>query len=335
MTELSIGVIGTGNIGRDHIDRLGREIAGARVEALFDVDHARATAIAREAGARVLPDAEAVIDDPAVDALLVCSPGQTHAELVLACIAAGKPVLSEKPLAPTVEECLTVVRAEVARGIRLVQVGFMRRFDPGYLALKEILDRGEVGEVLLTHCIHRNVLSAPGISSDMLITDSAIHELDVLAWLLGEEMVAATVVTGRPTSAAEAGLRDPQLILLESASGALCEVEVFVNCQYGYDVRCEVVGSCGTASLDSLPPTTVNIAQQRRQSLANDWRQRFADAYRTELQSWVDGVRAKVCGGPSAFDGYRATAVATACVTSLRTSGRVDVERVERPSFYD
>jgi myo-inositol 2-dehydrogenase/D-chiro-inositol 1-dehydrogenase len=332
--ELAIGVIGTGNIGTDHIRRIGREIAGAKVVAVFDVDQARAAPVGAEAGARSLARAEDVVEDPAVQAVLICSPGPTHAALVLACLEAGKPVLCEKPLAPTVEECLAVVRAEVDHGARLVQVGFMRRFDPGYVALKQTLDSGELGDLVLTHCVHRNVASAPGISSDMLITDSAIHELDVLAWLLGEELVAATVVTGRPSPKAESGLLDPQLVLLESQSGTICEVEVFVNCQYGYDVRCEVVGSLGAASLESPPSTTLTVAGQRRQALHQDWRPRFADAYRIELQSWVDGVHDKTTGSPSAFDGYRATAVAKACVESLRSGGRVEVERVERPGLY-
>jgi myo-inositol 2-dehydrogenase/D-chiro-inositol 1-dehydrogenase len=327
---LNVGVIGTGSIGSDHVLRLATRVSGARVGAVFDVDGERAAAVAGRAGARAHPQAADVIEDPSIDAVVIASPGDTHADLVLACIAADKPVLCEKPLATTTESALKVLEAEVAHGRRLTRVGFMRRHDGGYRAVKAALDEGSVGDPLLMHCVHRNASVPPGFTSDMSLTDSVIHEIDAARWLLGEEIVAASVVAVRPSPLAVDGVRDPQIVLLETASGAVVDIEVFVNCQYGYDVRCEVVGSTGTVSLDT--PTTGALIRDgsRGHAVPADWRVRFGPAYLDELQEWVDGANA----GPSAWDGYAATAVALACVASLASGARTLVGLVDRPALY-
>jgi myo-inositol 2-dehydrogenase / D-chiro-inositol 1-dehydrogenase len=320
--DLNIGVIGTGDIGTDHVRRLSAQIAGARVQAVFDVDAGRAATLAAEVGAEAHRSAEDLIDDTGVEAVLIAAPGPVHAELTIACIEARKPVFCEKPLAPTPEECVQVMDAESAAGARLVQVGFMRRYDEGYQRIKRAIDDGSVGDVLLAHCIHRNAESPPFFRSEMLLTDSVIHEIDVARWLLSDELVAARVVTGRNSPLAPDNLLYPQLVLLEAASGAVVEFEIFVNCQYGYDVRCEVVGSVGTASLD-LPSTgALTTAGKRSEPVPLDWKGRFGQAYRDELQHWVKSVREGAVSGPSAFDGYAATAVAQACARSLQTGER-------------
>ena len=121
----------------------------------------------------------------------------------LAAIAAGKPVLCEKPLAPTVDECLTIVRAEHAAigtvaGRPLISLGFMRRFDPGYTEMKRALAAGLDRQPLLVHCISRGVSSAPGASNESSVTGSAIHEFDVLPWLLGSPIVEVSWHSGKP-----------------------------------------------------------------------------------------------------------------------------------------
>ena len=125
----------------------------------------------------------------------------------------------------------------------------------------------------------------------MLLTDSVIHEIDAARWLLSDELVAARVLVTRNSPLAPEGLRDPQLVILEAASGALVEVEVFVNCQYGYDVRCEIVGSAGTVSLGSPSSVTLTTAGMQGHPVAADWKVRFGQAYRDELQQWVKGAR--------------------------------------------
>jgi myo-inositol 2-dehydrogenase/D-chiro-inositol 1-dehydrogenase len=331
---IKVGVIGTGNIGTEHVRRLASEVSGAVVGAVFDVDTGRARQVAESVGATAHPKATDVIHDPAIDAIVIASPGTLHAEQTIACIAAGKPVLCEKPLATTAQDCLDVIDAEVAAGRRLVQVGFMRRYDAGYRVVKAAVDDGSVGEPLLLHCVHRNESVPPTFTSDMSLTDSVIHEIDAARWLLGQEIVAATVLRTRPSPVVAGSMLDPQLVLLETETGATVTVEVFVNCRYGYDVRCEVVGSEGTASLD-LPTTgALTRAGARSAAVPADWRVRFGPAYQAELQEWVNGLRDGVVVGPSAWDGYAATAVAAGCVASLSSGSRVPVELIERPALY-
>jgi myo-inositol 2-dehydrogenase/D-chiro-inositol 1-dehydrogenase len=325
VVDLNIGVIGTGDIGADHVRRLATQVAGARVRAVFDVETDRAGALAAEVKAVAHKSALELIDDPAVEAVLIAAPSSVHAELTIAGIAARKPVFCEKPLARSSEDCLKVIEAESAAGARFVQVGFMRRYDDGYRRVKGAIDEGRIGDVLLAHCIHRNAQSPPFFMSEMLLTDSVIHEIDVARWLLSEELEAATVVVGRKSPLAPDHLRDPQLVLLEAASGALVDIEIFVNCQYGYDVRCEVVGSVGSVSLDLPSSGALTTAGNKGEAVPPDWKGRFGQAYRDELQDWVNGVREGTVSGPTAFDGYAATAVAEACVRSLQTGGRAPV----------
>jgi myo-inositol 2-dehydrogenase/D-chiro-inositol 1-dehydrogenase len=314
--SVGVGVIGAGMMGTDHVLTLTNGVPGAHVAAVSDADPERAAAAAREAGARAIADPHALIGDPAVDAVVVASFDTTHEEFVLACIAAGKPVLCEKPLATSADACLRVIDAELAAGRRLVSLGFMRRYDPGYESIKAGLGGGGIGAVLLIHCAHRNAVAPPVYTSEMLITSSAVHEFDIARWLLQEEIVGATVRVARPTSQAPDGLRDPQLLLLETASGVLIDVEVFVNARYGYDIRCELVGETGTLKLD--------------EQVAPDFRARFAVAYQRELDCWVRGLD----DGPNAWDGYAANAVADACLESLASGARAAVQLVERPPLY-
>lgn len=330
---LRIGVVGTGNMGREHIRRLAG-VPGAAVVAVSDVNLEQAKLVAEGLGARVFGDGHDLIADDQVQAVLVASPGETHEAFTLACIAAGKPVLCEKPLAPTVDACLRVLEAEAALPRRLVQVGFMRRYDEGFQALKRTLDSGQLGRALLLHCRHRNPAAPPGFTSDMMITDSVVHDIDVTRWLLADEVVAASVFAPRSSSLAPAGLRDPQLVLLETATGVLVDVESFVGCQYGYDIRYELVGETGTASLGEQPGVQVRRQGAYHGPIPPSFRERFGAAYEAELRAWVRGALQGEISGPSAWDGYATTAVAEACVRAQAGGGRVAVELAARPALY-
>lgn len=153
---VNIGLIGLGMIGRDHLQRFQTVIQNARVSAVCDINRNVTDTIAREYGAQPYYDAVEMIQSDDVDAIFICSIGPVHKEQILAAIKAGKPVFCEKPLTPTADEAKAIIDAEVAYGKRMLQLGFMRRFDPGYNQLKATLDSGELGEILLIHCAHRN-----------------------------------------------------------------------------------------------------------------------------------------------------------------------------------
>src|SRR6266508_1990731 len=289
-----VGVIGVGMIGQDHIRRLMQVLAGGAVVAVTDVDSARAESVAAGLpGVRVHPTGQDLIGDGDVDAVLVASWGPTHEEYVIGSIEAGKPVFCEKPLATTREACLRIVDAEVASGRRLVQVGFMRRYDAAYRALKATLDGGAVGAPLLMHCAHRNPSVPPyGFTTEMMVSDSAIHEIDLVRWLFDEEIVATGIMKPRRSSKAGAELQDPLTVLLEMASGVLVDVEVFVNATYGYDIRGEVVGESGTVALGNANGTVMSLGGQRSSRVPADWRERFSRTYDAELQDWLNAVAA-------------------------------------------
>ncbi|WP_351227196.1 Gfo/Idh/MocA family oxidoreductase [Streptomyces sp. NPDC002133] len=332
---IRIGVIGTGAIGREHIERITRTISGAEIGVVTDIDTALAEKAASEAGgARIAADGAELTGADDVDAVMVTSWGPTHAEHVLGAIAAGKPVFCEKPLATTAEDCLRIMAAEQAHGRRLVQVGFMRRYDAGYRELKRIIDDGGIGHPLMMHCAHRNRAVPEAYTTDMAVLDSGVHEIDAARWLLSDEIVSTQVVLPRSTSRRHPHLKDPQFFLFETAGGVRIDLEVFVNCHYGYDIQCETVGETGLIRLPD--PARVQLRGSARIGTAIDqeWDDRFSAAFDTEIQAWVDSVTAGTATGPSAWDGYAATAVASATVEAQRTGAVVRVEMVEKPSFY-
>jgi myo-inositol 2-dehydrogenase / D-chiro-inositol 1-dehydrogenase len=331
---LDVGVVGTGMMGQDHVQRLATSVPDAHVVAVSDVVVERVKRVGERVGARVYFDGHDLIADDGVQAVLIASPGPTHEELTLACIAAGKPVLCEKPLAPTTDACLRVLEAEAVLPRRLVQVGFMRRYDDGFRALKERLNDGQVGRALLLHCRHRNASIPPGFTSEMMITDSVVHDIDVTRWLLGQEIVAASVFKARPSSLAPAGLQDPQMVLLETDQGVLVDIESFVNCQFGYDIRYELVGETGTISLGEEPGPRIRQQGRHHGPIPADWRERFGLSYQRELQEWVAGALQGRITGPSCWDGYATTAVAEAAVESLATGRRTAVALVDQPALY-
>lgn len=333
--DLRIGVIGTGAIGQDHIRRLTNTINGAKVVALTDINVDNAKRIADKYGAEFYETGEEVIEAPEVDAIVIASWDPTHAQYVLAAIKAGKFVFCEKPLATSANDCKKIVDAEIAGGKQLVQVGFMRRFDKGYRQIKSVIEDGKIGEPLMLHCVHRNRIPGPKHTTEMNIKNSVIHEIDVLRWLLDEDYKTAQVLMPKSSRLAEERLSDPQIVLLETKSGVRIDVESFVNCQYGYDVQCEVVGETGTVRL----PDPANVVMRSKGAYSyeifSDWSDRFIEAYDIEFQEWVDAVKQDVVKGPTAWDGYVACVTADACTEAREKGTIVTINTPECPKFYN
>lgn len=331
---IRIGVIGVGMIGQDHIRRLTTVLAGSSVVAVADADAERAREVSTGISGCVAVDAHELIRSDNVDAIIVTSWGETHAEYVLAALSASKPVFCEKPLATTQEDCRRIVAAEVAIGRRLVQVGFMRRYDDEFRALHGVVSTATIGEPLLMHCAHR-VGSAPGLVTAQMVNDVAVHEIDTIRWMFGEEIVEAQAFTPRHNPNSPEDLADPLMILLGTESGILADIEVSANGAYGYDIRGEVVAQSGTAALPEHETIVVKRAGQFAGDVPVDWRKRFARAYDTELQEWVDRLAAGLdSNGPSSWDGLAAAATTDAVHEALRTGGAVAVHLPEKPELY-
>lgn len=317
-----VGVIGAGIMGTDHALILAGQVRGAEVSMIVDVDADRARRLAGQVGAAWSGEAGELIG--ASDAVIIASHDATHPDLVRACLAAGTPVLCEKPLAPTLAEAVQVHREErdvCAGADPLVSMGFMRRFDPAYRRLRDAVRSGAHGTPVLVHCVSRGVTSGPGSTSRSSVTNSTIHELDVVPWLLDSPVVEASWQATRCSGLVE-GLQDPQLILLRTADGVLSTCETFLNARYGYDIRCEVVGETGVVALRDPAPLSTNADGNRSTGLGADWRPRFADAYRLELQAWVDSLAAGVASPlPTTADAVRANAVAAAVIASMESGG--------------
>jgi myo-inositol 2-dehydrogenase / D-chiro-inositol 1-dehydrogenase len=334
--DLRVGIVGVGMMGADHAERVAQRIAGARLVAVSDPDTARADQLAaRFEGVRSVGDPLGLVADEGVDAVIIASPGFVHEEQLMACLEHGKHALCEKPLTMDSESSLRVVEAEVRSGRPLVQVGFMRRFDPEYAQLKATLDSGQLGRTLLLHNTHRNATVPESFRSEMIVRDSLVHEVDVARFLFGEEIEEITVLSGASTGAAQDGVRDPQVALFRMAGGGLVTSEVFVNCQVGYEVRCEAVAERGTViagrNSTGIYSTVVgNDGGHWGGQIAPDFRARFARAYDLEVQAWVDASRHGKVVGPTSWDGYAATAVCTAGMESLATGKPVRVDLAER-----
>ena len=278
-------------------------------------------------------DAKDLIADPKVEAVIVASPDATHIEYTLACLKAGKPVLCEKPLAPTAAEALRAIEAEVKGGKRLIQVGYMRRFDPAYVEMRNTLKSGRLGRAVMFHCAHRNVSAPDWFTPENSITNSGVHEIDIVRWLVDDEIAAIRAIKPKGVGKEKPG--DPVMLIIETAGGSPCRRRDFHQRALRLR-RARRVGVRGGDDGPRAPRAGRDPALDRasRPTFPPDWRGRFEDAYRIELQGWVNSMRGGPPVGASAWDGYAATAIAEAGVQSLRRGERVEVKLAPKPDFY-
>ena len=333
--ELRVGLIGTGAIGKTHIERINNKLQGARVVAAADVHVEYGKKVAADFGLMSFNSPEELINSSEVEAVVICTADEHHERLTVAAIKAGKYVFCEKPLALTAAGAKSVVDAEIAGGKQLVQVGFMRRYDPGYVQLKEVIDSGQIGDALMLHCAHRNPDIPESIAWDdsMAVENSMIHEIDVLRWLLGEDYETAEVVFPRKTRNA-GDYHDPQIMILTTKSGVRIDVESFVNCRYAYDIQCEVVCEEGVVRLPEPNNASIRTNASVVNPICKSWSERFVDAYNLEFQAWINGCKAGMVDGPTAWDGYVAAITATAASKARVAQEKVTIEMEQKPGFY-
>lgn len=330
--EIRVGVVGTGGMGTRHAINLSTRVTGARVGGVTDLDRGRAEKLAAECGATTYGSERDLIRTGEIDAVVIASPDETHAELALECLENEKPVLCEKPLATSAEAARRIVDAETELGKRLVQIGFMRRYDPQHVALAEAVASGEIGAPVLFKGTHRNLAVASEATSESILFNSAVHDLDSARWFLGAEIEEVYVRGANTVGSGEA--LDLQVIQLSLTGGRLADIEVYVNAGYGYEVDAEVVGDAGTASLAPADGPVLRRERHAGYTVEGDWLERFPRAYEIEAQRWIESLHAGEITGPDAWDGYMALVAVEACVASVRSGSAERLKAPPVPELY-
>jgi len=295
---LNIGLIGVGRIGKVHAEHLAYRIPRARLAAVSDVNLEAAAALGAKLGVgRVEADHRALLADPALDAVVICSPTDLHAPMIEESAAAGKHIFCEKPVARTLGEIDRALDAVARAGVKL-QIGFNRRFDANFARVRRAISSGEIGEPHLLHIVSRDPGPPPieyvRVSGGMFL-DMTIHDFDMARFLIGEEVeevFAAGAVRVDPAIGA-AGDLDTALVTLKFAGGALGVIDNSRRAVYGYDQRVEVLGSAGGAAVANNHPNTAVIsdaASVHRDLPLNFFMDRYLDSFLTEMAAFVDAV---------------------------------------------
>ena len=335
-TDLRVGIVGAGIMGADHVQRISRRISGAVVSAIVEPDEGRAAAaVAAAPGSRAFGRVEDAIDAGAIDAVLIATPGAFHEPVLLPALEARLPILCEKPLTPDSDASWRVLEAEQQLDRPHIQVGFMRRFDAEYRALRELIASGAAGELLMVRGVHRNPSVPASYTQQMLITDSVVHEFDVIPWLADSVVTSVEVKYAKRNALAPENLREPILVLIGLENGVLVDVEMNVSVQFGYQVGTEAVFEKGVARIGQ--PAGLQLWQDGHSSIQEhaSYVTRFASAYDTQVQTWVDAVRSgALVDGPNAWDGYKVALACEAGVKALSAAGPVEVSVPVRPAFY-
>jgi myo-inositol 2-dehydrogenase/D-chiro-inositol 1-dehydrogenase len=335
LAHIAVGVIGTGGMGGMHAENVHSMLADATVTAVADPDAARSERLAETCGnATVYGDAEELIRDDAGEAVVIASPDPTHLPLVLECLEYEKPVLCEKPLAGSAGDALKIVEAEVELGKKLVQVGFMRRYDPQHVAVKEAVASGAVGAPVLFKGWHRNLDHDPRIDSAGVVTNSTIHDLDSARWFLGQEIEEVYVRGANTSPKLGEDVLDVQLIQFVTTGGRLGTIETNLVSGYGYEVGVELVGELGT--VQTAPPSAAVVRRDgaASQRMEDDWLKRFHEAYVIEMRRWVQALGDGAPAGPNSWDGYASLVVADDYIASLRSGSPQKVTKLEAPALY-
>jgi myo-inositol 2-dehydrogenase/D-chiro-inositol 1-dehydrogenase len=327
-----VAVLGAGRIGQIH----ARNVAAhpkARLVAVTDVSAEAAQSLARATGAAVQASSNEIMADAAIDAVLICSPTDTHADLIELAAKAGKAVFCEKPVdlsAARVKQCLDVVAKTGAR----LMIGFNRRFDPNFRALKQRLDAGEIGAPEIVTIISKDP-SPPPVSyiarSGGLFRDMMIHDLDLARFLLGEEPVEVSAMASALVDPAigAAGDVDSAVVTLKTARGRLCQISCSRRATYGYDQRIEVHGSLGMLRAHNIPLTSVEKADAAGftgEPALPFFLERYAAAYRAEIDSFVEAILTGAAMDPTGHDGLRALEIADAATESAKTGKTVSLK---------
>lgn len=328
-----LALLGAGRIGKVHAGAIASD-RRARLLAVADANEDAAEAIADASGAQVrsIDEIERASD---VDAVLICTPTNTHADLIERFARAGKAVFCEKPIdldIARVHACLAVIRETGAK----VMLGFNRRFDPHFVAVRKAIDDGRIGKVEMVTITSRDPGAPPADYikvSGGIFRDMTIHDFDMARFLLGEEIesVAASASVLVDPKIGELGDYDSASVILTTASGRQCVISNSRRASYGYDQRIEVHGSLGAVSAENQRPVSIEIASKdgyNRPPLHDFFMTRYTAAYAAEIGAFIDALDSGKAPMPSAEDGLKALALAGAALRSVKEGRTVKVAEI-------
>jgi myo-inositol 2-dehydrogenase/D-chiro-inositol 1-dehydrogenase len=325
---MRFGIIGAGRIGKIHASNVAAR-KDCEVRLIADADRTAAESLAQATGARVA-EIDAILASNEIDAVAICAPTDMHADLIEKAARAKKAIFCEKPVdldANRVRACLEVVAANNA----ILMVGFNRRFDPNFAALQKRIAEGAIGAVETVSITSRDP-GPPPISyiarSGGLFRDMMIHDFDMARFLMGEEPVAISAMGSALVDKAigEAGDVDTAVVIMETRSGKVAQISNSRRATYGYDQRIEAHGAKGMLRADNIRETSVEFAGAdgfAGDKILNFFLERYAVAYRDELDAFVKAVSAGAAPRPNGEDGLRANLLADAANLSWRTKQRV------------
>jgi inositol 2-dehydrogenase len=331
MAKLGVGVVGVGRMGRCHAENLRSLIPEAKLIAVADTDLEAARQLAAEMEIEhSYANIKDLVERKDIDAVVIASPSKFHLSGVQTAAAAGKHILCEKPLALTIDGVDDAIAAARSANV-LLQVGFMRRYDPAYAEAYKRIEGGEIGTPVIFRSIGRDreppPLSFYKSGSGTLFLDSSIHEFDLARWLMKDEVAEVHAFGGTLAcpELVQFGEFDAGIVNLRFAHGAIGNVESFRQSRYGYDIYTEVVGSKATLRIGYLRQTALTIlsAEGVGHDVVDHFLVRFAEAYLNELHDFVQSVLAASPPRVTGEDARRALAIALAAARSCRDSRSV------------
>jgi myo-inositol 2-dehydrogenase/D-chiro-inositol 1-dehydrogenase len=334
--RLNVGIIGAGRIGKVHAETLAFSLPEAVLVAIADLNVEAARSLAARCGiARVSECAGDILTDPAIDAVLICSSTNTHADLIVKAAQAGKHIFCEKPIDHSLAKIDQALAAVDRAGVKL-QVGFNRRFDANFARVRSAVASGEIGKPHLLHIVSRDPAPPPIAyvkTSGGMFLDMTIHDFDMARFLIGDEVTevytAADVVVDPEIG--RAGDVDTAVIVLRFRGGVIGTIDNSRKAVYGYDQRVEVLGSEGAIAIGNRYPNEARIStgtSVRRDLPLNFFMDRYTESFAKELRAFVEAVRADKPTPVTGPDGRAPVVMALAARKSYEERRPVRLEEI-------
>jgi myo-inositol 2-dehydrogenase/D-chiro-inositol 1-dehydrogenase len=300
---VNVGIIGTGVMGAGHARFIKQHVPDATVVGLSDVDPNKISKLSDELGTVLFSTAnpEELMNDPRVNAVIIASPDPLHVEHLRLAIASGKQILCEKPIATTLADAQMITKEirsyESQVGRKMINFGFMRRFDPCYQEVRRLILTGDFGSPTFFRTVTRNV-SSTGATSTGLFTNIAIHDFDIYRWLFNDEWESIKSFYPKRSSLSPEGLDDPLIIIGRLKSGITMVGDIVAFNNYGFDCRVEVICEKGTIQIGTHGDVITQIngfgGATKGGKMAENWMTRFEPSYIEELKAWIEEVKTGV-----------------------------------------